>query len=185
VKGWCLQGSPQTAKQPPPYNNFTDAQCCAWCVAEKTCFAWNTNSKQRGTAAGGCHSRKSVATPNKNAPCNFGVVRAPKPLPKPKRAPKGAKNILAIVTDDFRPWIEPWTTGKYDIKAPNLKQFAAESMVFHNAYVQQAVCGARTQSVCCIPDSRRDCTLAAATVCLTHLSTDRVWHRQGRAGTRF
>lgn len=141
VKGWCLQGSPQTAKQPPPYNNFTDAQCCAWCVAEKTCFAWNTNSKQRGTAAGGCHSRKSVATPNKNAPCNFGVVRAPKPLPKPKRAPKGAKNILAIVTDDFRPWIEPWTTGKYDIKAPNLKQFAAESMVFHNAYVQQAVCG--------------------------------------------
>ena len=115
VKGWCLQSSPQTHNQPPPGNSFTDAQCCAWCVAEPTCFAWNTNSHQAGSAAGACHSRSSVATPNEGAHCNFGVVRAPAPAPKPKPAPKGARNILAIVTDDFRPFIEPWT-DKYGIR---------------------------------------------------------------------
>lgn len=140
VKGWCLSASPQTGKQPPPGNSFTDAQCCAWCVAEPTCLAWNTNSQQAGSAAGGCHLRSSLAAPNKGAHCHFGVVRTPAPAPVPKPAPKGARNILVLVTDDFRPFIEPWT-DKYGIRAPNLKKLGTESMVFHNAYVQQAVCG--------------------------------------------
>ena len=46
VKGWCLRDAPMTAKQPPPHRNYTDAECCAWCVSEPTCRAWNTNAGQ-------------------------------------------------------------------------------------------------------------------------------------------
>ena len=72
------------------------------------------------------------------------MVRPPPPPPPPpppiQPAPAGAKNLLVIVCDDFRPFIAPWT-HRYGIKAPNLEKLASESMVFNNTYVQQAVCG--------------------------------------------
>jgi iduronate 2-sulfatase len=145
VVGWCLADSDLTHAQPPPHVNYTDAQCCAWCVTEPRCVAWNTNAQQVGSTSGNCHSRSTVAAPNTGASCSFGVVRTPPPAPPPptpiKPAPRGAKNLLVLVTDDFRPFVKPWTSGKYGIKAPNVGRLASESTVFHNAYVQQAVCG--------------------------------------------
>ena len=46
VKGWCLADADLLPKQPPPTQHYTDAECCALCVAEPTCRAWNTNSHQ-------------------------------------------------------------------------------------------------------------------------------------------
>ena len=46
VKGWCLEDAHLLPKQPPPKRHYTDAECCALCVAEPTCRAWNTNARQ-------------------------------------------------------------------------------------------------------------------------------------------
>ena len=131
-------GSPNVPSSP--------ARCCAACVKSTLCTAWNTNTAQQA-----CHFRTAIGTPNRSPICNFGVVRPPPPPPPPpppiKPAPAGAKNVLVIVCDDFRPFIAPWT-HRYGIKAPNLEKLASESMVFNNTYVQQAVCGpSRTYSV--------------------------------------
>ena len=124
VVGWCMQDAPLCAVQPPP-GNYTDAECCAACVKSKGCVAWNTNTGQ-----GACHFRAGIGTPNRSPICNFGVVRPPPPPPPPpppiKPAPPGAKNLLVIVCDDFRPFIAPWT-DRYGIKAPNLEKLASES----------------------------------------------------------
>eukprot|EP01043_Picozoa_sp_COSAG02_P084490 COSAG02_NODE_22316_length_756_cov_1.404871_2_plen_106_part_00 len=79
-----------------------------------------------------------------------GPVIPPPPSPPPpppiKPAPAGAKNVLVIVCDDFRPFVADWT-HRYGSRAPNLEKLASESMVFNNTYVQQAVCGpSRTYS---------------------------------------
>uniref|UniRef100_A0A7M4FV22 Iduronate 2-sulfatase n=1 Tax=Crocodylus porosus TaxID=8502 RepID=A0A7M4FV22_CROPO len=50
----------------------------------------------------------------------------------------GGKNVLFIVVDDLRP-----TLGCYGdnlVKSPNIDQLASQSVVFQNAYAQQAVC---------------------------------------------
>ncbi|XP_014456476.1 iduronate 2-sulfatase isoform X1 [Alligator mississippiensis] len=50
----------------------------------------------------------------------------------------GGKNVLFIVVDDLRP-----TLGCYGdnlVKSPNIDQLAFQSVVFQNAYAQQAVC---------------------------------------------
>ncbi|XP_014375868.1 iduronate 2-sulfatase [Alligator sinensis] len=50
----------------------------------------------------------------------------------------GGKNVLFIVVDDLRP-----TLGCYGdnlVKSPNINQLASQSVVFQNAYAQQAVC---------------------------------------------
>ncbi|XP_019395816.1 PREDICTED: iduronate 2-sulfatase isoform X2 [Crocodylus porosus] len=51
---------------------------------------------------------------------------------------RGGKNVLFIVVDDLRP-----TLGCYGdnlVKSPNIDQLASQSVVFQNAYAQQAVC---------------------------------------------
>uniref|UniRef100_A0A7M4EGX0 Iduronate 2-sulfatase n=1 Tax=Crocodylus porosus TaxID=8502 RepID=A0A7M4EGX0_CROPO len=54
------------------------------------------------------------------------------------RQDPGGKNVLFIVVDDLRP-----TLGCYGdnlVKSPNIDQLASQSVVFQNAYAQQAVC---------------------------------------------
>ena len=113
VVGWCLADAPMGKQQPPAYTNFTDAECCAACAAAPTCIAWNTNKDQQGTYAGDCHFRSGLGNPDQSPACNFGVVRTPPPpLPPPphiRPAPAGAKNLLLVVCDDFRPFIKPFT----------------------------------------------------------------------------
>lgn len=44
------------------------------------------------------------------------------------------------MNDDLRPFYAPFTE-RYGVRAPNLRKLAESSVVFQNAYVQQAVCG--------------------------------------------
>ena len=68
VVGWCLADAPllpgDFGRQflgtfGEGLQNLTDAECCAKCVANKACVAWNTNAAQ-----GECHLRAGVGTPN-------------------------------------------------------------------------------------------------------------------------
>ncbi|RXM94905.1 Iduronate 2-sulfatase [Acipenser ruthenus] len=51
---------------------------------------------------------------------------------------KGSLNVLLIVADDLRPSLGCF--GDTVVKSPNIDQLASKSNVFHNAFVQQAVC---------------------------------------------
>ncbi|XP_062440484.1 iduronate 2-sulfatase [Rhea pennata] len=53
-------------------------------------------------------------------------------------APAGGKNVLFIVVDDLRPVLGCY--GDKIVKSPNIDQLASQSVVFSNAYAQQAVC---------------------------------------------
>jgi arylsulfatase A-like enzyme len=52
--------------------------------------------------------------------------------------PKGAKNVLFIVSDDYRP-----STGAYGVEqssTPNLDKLASEGILFTAAHVQFSYC---------------------------------------------
>eukprot|EP00947_MAST-08B_sp_MAST-8B-sp1_P004356 g4356.t1 len=49
------------------------------------------------------------------------------------------KNVLFFISDDLRP--EIFAFGEKFMKTPNLDKLAAKSMVFEQAYCQQAICG--------------------------------------------
>lgn len=56
----------------------------------------------------------------------------------PKPAPKGAKNVLFVVSDDYRP-----STNKYGVTAsvtPNLDKLAETGILFRHAYIQFSYC---------------------------------------------
>ncbi|XP_053931594.1 iduronate 2-sulfatase isoform X2 [Cuculus canorus] len=53
-------------------------------------------------------------------------------------SPKNGMNVLFIVVDDLRPVLGCY--GDEIVKSPNIDQLASQSMVFSNAYAQQAVC---------------------------------------------
>ena len=96
VKDHCLADSPMLPD--PVGGNWTSASCCAACVAEPQCSAWNTNKAQKS-----CHLRSSVADPNPSRSCDYGIVRPPPPPPPPPApAPPGAKNLLVLINDDLR-----------------------------------------------------------------------------------
>ncbi|XP_064319251.1 iduronate 2-sulfatase [Phalacrocorax carbo] len=52
--------------------------------------------------------------------------------------PGGSMNVLFIVVDDLRPVLGCY--GDKLVKSPNIDQLASQSIVFSNAYAQQAVC---------------------------------------------
>lgn len=64
------------------------------------------------------------------------LVTPPPPVPV---APKGSKNVLFVIFDDYRAMHK--TYGWSQPHLPNADAFAKESLVFDRAYVQQAVCG--------------------------------------------
>ncbi|XP_071613787.1 iduronate 2-sulfatase isoform X2 [Heliangelus exortis] len=52
--------------------------------------------------------------------------------------PRDGMNVLFIVVDDLRPVLGCY--GEKLVKSPNIDQLASQSIVFSNAYAQQAVC---------------------------------------------
>ncbi|XP_014116416.1 PREDICTED: iduronate 2-sulfatase isoform X1 [Pseudopodoces humilis] len=54
------------------------------------------------------------------------------------RGPGDGMNVLFIIVDDLRPALGCY--GDKLVKSPNIDQLASQSMVFSNAYAQQAVC---------------------------------------------
>ncbi|XP_066415617.1 iduronate 2-sulfatase [Molothrus aeneus] len=54
------------------------------------------------------------------------------------RGPGDGMNVLFIIVDDLRPVLGCY--GDKLVKSPNIDQLASQSMVFSNAYAQQALC---------------------------------------------
>ena len=76
-----------------------------------------------------CATTTDDQAPPSCSPC--ALVRPPAPVPP---APPGAKNVLFLVSDDFRP-----SSGKYGVKesvTPNLDALANSGILFAHAYVQ-------------------------------------------------
>ncbi|XP_065267098.1 iduronate 2-sulfatase [Emys orbicularis] len=61
-------------------------------------------------------------------------ARSREPVPPPR----DGMNVLFIVADDLRPALGCY--GDSLVKSPNIDQLASRSVVFQNAYAQQAVC---------------------------------------------
>ncbi|XP_048370843.1 iduronate 2-sulfatase [Sphaerodactylus townsendi] len=55
-----------------------------------------------------------------------------------RRPPGDSMNVLFIVSDDLRPVLGCY--GDLVVKSPNIDQLALQSVVFQNAFAQQAVC---------------------------------------------
>ncbi|KAM6061195.1 iduronate 2-sulfatase isoform 1-T1 [Chlamydotis macqueenii] len=76
--------------------------------------------------------------------CLLGLTRgafAPAPLLRTRGeavGPGDGMNVLFIVVDDLRPVLGCY--GDKLVKSPNIDQLASQSIVFSNAYAQQAVC---------------------------------------------
>ncbi|CAM4603248.1 unnamed protein product [Lepidochelys olivacea] len=74
--------------------------------------------------------------------CCAGVLLASRTAgagPKgPLPPPRDGMNVLFIVADDLRPALGCY--GDSLVKSPNIDQLASRSVVFQNAYAQQAVC---------------------------------------------
>nr|XP_060612450.1 iduronate 2-sulfatase isoform X1 [Anolis sagrei ordinatus] len=53
-------------------------------------------------------------------------------------SPPGGMNVLLVIADDLRPALGSY--GDKVVKSPNIDQLASRSVVFQNAFAQQAVC---------------------------------------------
>ena len=81
-----------------------------------------------GQCPGGVKSPAATKKPTSPKPHKL-------PVPKFKKAPHGAKNILMIPIDDLRP--ELGVYGSTHAVTPQLDAFAKTATLFKNAYVQQ------------------------------------------------
>ena len=88
--------------QPDNYTTSTAAACCTLCSNKPDeCFGWVWRKKTPESENGACH----LKPPGVVQPCTGGDCTTPcgmLPPPPPTPHPKGAKNVLFIVSDDFR-----------------------------------------------------------------------------------
>eukprot|EP01047_Picozoa_sp_COSAG01_P073755 COSAG01_NODE_12116_length_1798_cov_3.290171_3_plen_184_part_01 len=124
------------------------AACCKLCASNEGCAAITSFT---GTcflhptgAPTGPYSYSKGKTSGIVRP---GTVPKPAPLPPPppppppqpiKPAPKGAKNVLFLISDDLRPeMFEAY--GQQQMITPHFDRLAKESLVLNRAYCQQAI----------------------------------------------
>lgn len=92
----------QGSLQPDNYTTSTAAACCTLCSNKPDeCFGWVWRKKTPESENGACH----LKPPGVVQPCTGGDCTTPcgmLPPPPPTPHPKGAKNVLFIVSDDFR-----------------------------------------------------------------------------------
>ncbi|XP_065702660.1 iduronate 2-sulfatase [Patagioenas fasciata] len=67
-----------------------------------------------------------------------GAAAAPRLRSRGAAGPRDGMNVLLIVVDDLRPVLGCY--GDKLVKSPNIDQLASQSIVFSNAFAQQAVC---------------------------------------------
>ena len=136
---WCSGGGHSIAP-----DNFTTAsatECCQLCKEHSNCVGWVAyNASKAGRVT--CHIKESATSaicPQRTPQCDkWCGSLPPPPTPAPNPPPKGAKNVLFVVSDDFRP-----SSGAYGVKeasTPNLDRLAAEGILFTAAHVQFSYC---------------------------------------------
>ena len=105
------------------------AECCAACHGDESCGGFTLRAHAGQVI---CHLKTTAMGGTSRDPeCTSAVLRAP---PKPKPAPKGAKNVLFIVSDDMRPSLGAY--GLPEAVTPSLDKLAAEGILFTRAHVQ-------------------------------------------------
>eukprot|EP00756_Hemistasia_phaeocysticola_P044740 Hpha_TRINITY_DN18529_c0_g1::TRINITY_DN18529_c0_g1_i1::g.195211::m.195211/K01136/IDS; iduronate 2-sulfatase len=141
---------------------FTDELACrSACASEPTCLSYTwTKGPQPGVEPGKCRYTHECwwrdddvwdlkATSNcagrsgyKGIPQSPTPAPTPQPPPPPPPAPAGALNVLFVIYDDLR--VMQHTYGFTPESGGNMVNFdtlAKRSLIFDNAYCQQAVCG--------------------------------------------
>ena len=104
------------------------------CAQNEDCYGWLW--REEGAQ---CHLKvEGVIQPCSGngctSPCGL-VVRPPKPPPP---HPKGAKNVVFIVSDDFRPSLS--MLGAKEVLTPHLEKLAQSGIIFSAAHVQFSYC---------------------------------------------
>ena len=115
------------------------AACCKLCQDHPDCFAWVMQTEKTDSHYL-CHLKDDNFVLKSGGDKYCGIVRtAPTPVPTPPLPPpKGAKNVLFLVSDDFRP-----SSGAYGVEeasTPNLDKLAADGILFTAAHVQISYC---------------------------------------------
>eukprot|EP00039_Didymoeca_costata_P031474 m.34908 g.34908 ORF g.34908 m.34908 type:complete len:665 (+) comp8803_c0_seq1:68-2062(+) len=130
-------------------DNFTTSnatECCALCAQTPGCAGFIFRADSPKDKVNACHlkepgylhlctSEEIGNSDNDCLPC--GIVNTPPPPPPPP-APKGAKNVLFLVSDDFRP-----STGAYGVQeviTPNLDKLAKDGILFTAVHTQFSYC---------------------------------------------
>ena len=105
-------GYPHSAAGPGSSTTFHGdaAACCAKCAKEPKCaaFSWHPQGGNNNHMCALHPAGKPIGAKVKKSGCTSGIVRpgdipppTPPPPPQPiKPAPKGAKNVLFIISDD-------------------------------------------------------------------------------------
>jgi len=119
----------------------SSAACCQACLDDgASCCGWIFNAEQKDTQ---CHLKSDakyiVLDPTSKLVCGATRPVTPVPTPAPpKPAPKGAKNVVFIVSDDMRPSIGAY--GLPQAVTPHLDALAKGGVTFMRAHVQFSYC---------------------------------------------
>eukprot|EP00035_Acanthoeca_spectabilis_P029845 m.6657 g.6657 ORF g.6657 m.6657 type:complete len:652 (+) comp3870_c0_seq1:1-1956(+) len=121
-------------------------ECCAVCRREPRCFVGNYVADTKGNhgkpsdwnITGVCYMRGRVDTTKPTAKPNVTACLVEQRPPPMQPTPKGALNVLYVVSDDMRPELPPY--GQHHVIAPNFERFAASATTFDRAYCQQSIC---------------------------------------------
>eukprot|EP01048_Picozoa_sp_COSAG05_P006980 COSAG05_NODE_476_length_9460_cov_8.847025_4_plen_211_part_00 len=145
---------PQSQGHAMPEFHGDAAACCALCAKNASCaaFTWRTEPQvvcfahPTGKALGppvqkGKGFASGIVRPGSIPPTPPPPPPLPPAPPQPiKPAPKGAKNVLFLISDDLRPeMLEAYKQGQ--MITPHFDKLARESLVLNRAYCQQAICG--------------------------------------------
>eukprot|EP00038_Savillea_parva_P030794 m.80315 g.80315 ORF g.80315 m.80315 type:complete len:721 (+) comp9347_c0_seq1:42-2204(+) len=144
----------------------TELQCRQYCASQPTCtsYTWTPGPQRGGSHCSYVHDcywrDDTVWSPRETHNCAGmsgykGVAPPPAPPsppspgpppppppppgPPPPPAPPGALNVLFVIFDDLRIIHGAW--GFKQPHTPNTDAFASKSLIFDNAYCNQAVCG--------------------------------------------
>ena len=125
------------------YPSKGEMECCEECERDKDlCAGFTVRYNANSAVCSLMGSWDEAALVQNHGNCSSMQVRAfpASDSPPPKKAPKGAKNVLFLVADDMRPSIGPYKLPY--VHTPNLDRIVNDvgGIAFSRAYIQQSYC---------------------------------------------
>eukprot|EP01050_Picozoa_sp_SAG11_P016849 SAG11_NODE_2350_length_3483_cov_3.342494_1_plen_174_part_00 len=120
------------------------AACCALCLADAgrcTAYTYHPAGQHSALSCYLMHASGPIAPHPSIGAISGSTLPAPAPappappLPPPPPTPKGAKNVLVLIADDFRPAANH-SYGMTEVSTPNIDQLSQSGLTFTNAYSQ-------------------------------------------------
>eukprot|EP00040_Diaphanoeca_grandis_P004694 m.29786 g.29786 ORF g.29786 m.29786 type:complete len:674 (-) comp16159_c0_seq1:187-2208(-) len=148
----CYGGAGSTSYNSYPLPDGTTstnalASCSSSCTTDNS-LCWGVFLKYNTHSGGFTCNTLSGWADDLVFPCAKGNIVArigdwhSKPVVTPKPAPKNAKNVLFLISDDMRPdmgpYARPGTEWKYS--TPNFDKLAKTGITFTRAYIQFSYC---------------------------------------------